>query len=45
MNAKEVTRIVTDLCYTVNEVVERRIGWYSYKENTTLSVVILVFEK
>lgn len=38
MNAKEVTKIVKDLCYTVNEVVERRIGWYSYKENTTLSV-------
>lgn len=38
MNAKEVARIVTDMCYTVNEVVLRRIDWYSYKENTTLSV-------
>ena len=38
MNAKEVTKIVTDKCYTLNEVVLRRIGWYSYKENTTLSV-------
>ena len=38
MNAKEVAKIVKDLCYNVNEVVARRIGWYSYKENTTLSV-------
>lgn len=38
MDAAEVTRIVTDMCYTVNEVVERWIGWYSYKDNTTLSV-------
>ena len=38
MNAKEVTKIVTDIGYTVNEVNLRRIGWYSYKENTTLSV-------
>ena len=38
MDAKEVTKIVTDIGYTVNEVNLRRIGWYSYKENTTLSV-------
>lgn len=38
MDSAEVTKIVTDKCYTLNEVVLRRIGWYSYKENTTLSV-------
>lgn len=38
MDAKEVAKIVTERCYAVNEVVLRRIDWYSYKENTTLSV-------
>lgn len=38
MNAKEVTKIVTTNCYTLNEVMLRRIDWYSYKENTTVSV-------
>lgn len=38
MDAKEVARIVTEKHYTVNEIVLRRLGWYSYKENTTLSV-------
>lgn len=38
MDAAEVEKIVTDKGYTLNEVVLRRIGWYSYKENTTLSI-------
>lgn len=38
MNAKEVAKIVTTNCYTLNEVMLRRIDWYSYKENTTVSV-------
>jgi len=38
MTAKEVAKIVKDKCYTVNEDIIRRIGWYSYKDNTTLSV-------
>ena len=38
MNAKEVAKIVTTNCYTLNEVMLQRIDWYSYKENTTVSV-------
>ena len=38
MTTKEVAKIVKDKCYAVNEDIIRRIGWYSYKDNTTLSV-------
>ena len=38
MNAKEVAKIVITNCYALNEVMLRRIDWYSYKENTTVSV-------
>ena len=38
MNAKEIVKIVEANRYTVNEVVLRRISWYSYKANTTVSV-------
>lgn len=34
---KEVAKLLKEKRYIVNKVIMRRIGWYSYKENTILS--------
>lgn len=38
MTAKEVMKVVADRHYAINEDMSRRIDWYSYEENTKLSV-------
>ncbi len=38
MTAKEVMKVVADRHYSINEDMSRRIDWYSYEENTKLSV-------
>ena len=34
---KEVAKLLKEKRYIVKKVIMRRIGWYSYKENTILS--------
>ena len=38
MTAKEVMKVVAGRQYAINEDMSRRIDWYSYEENTKLSV-------
>ena len=38
MDAKKVAKIIKENNYAVNEIVLRRIDWYSYKKNTAVSV-------